>query len=842
MSNRQKFSYDADGAVPAAPAAHSDPDDVSVDRLFSVPKGSAPAPAERERAAAPVRGDLPEPRGAYPQGGGQRAYLEVEPDDGEYDDEEAYEEDFEPAPARGRKARKEKKDKGAKRRHPVLVTVITVLVLAVITVGAFGFFHIVDVAGIAASYGIGREPANDYTVADREQFLFYLTHPAIKSGDTIRLSSPVEIDVDSTYGGFVSLPLIQFAGERLTFTGGTVLFSGDSDTDFSNVTFNATTVYIEAPQADITAQGLDDSHVSAKTLNGSAHVQSLDLLFPGSRMNVLVVFTNLTGRALTNVQVHLTSASFIFVDGDSYILDELPANGTVAAEIPVVATEGGRLRITAWAVEGGEVVVTGGSDYVSVFGPGWYAGDIHTHTSVSRSERYGSLANNITNAYDLGLSYIVSVENELAAEKLAQSDVDKLTGEPGAFEQYTGYELGPTNRHLLIYDYDKQAAEYGYPSTNWDQLDSNTGIRWNFQMAVEEVVNNGGIAVLPHFFDYEDINVSIDMAKSLRYESAFEILTLQHIYSPIFDEMDSETRCAFNIWNARNVMGEKIFATFASDNMSSSEVGTRYIKGYMPMLSEQNLYANLRTGNYYCSTGPELRFDISGVQQGSAEMVTWGGSLTEENRTDPLSRDDATGTATAHVYASADSPLVSVKIYRYYIVATNLEKYGGIVYEEDLTGQNVYSYSKDIELTLGEWTMAEGEYTGQQYEYWRDRMNKGEFYRIEVSSEDSLTAYEGDYGVALSNPIWTEMDSTSKENNYADITSIENVLGAEVKRAPNGTLYMKAEGVIPTLLHVGGGLEASIVYHRLGSETMADYVLIDVYTGRRHTTTKIYLV
>ena len=702
------------------------------------------------------------------------------------------------------------------KRSALLVAVASLLVVVII-IGSLGITGILDVSGLLSKVGIGRGSGSTYDVENRDALLIYLKHPSLTSGDVLNLSGSFIVDVNNDFDGFAEIPLVSFTGNgSVTFTGGIVFMTGDeSNVDLGRASFNNTTLYIEAPESSITSGSIPDTYINAKKLNDSAHLQDLELLFPGTRMSVPVIFTNETSSDLENVKISLTSPSFIFEDGDSYILASIPANGTVTQDIPVVATEAGRLSIFAYSVDdSGSLIVSGKSDYVNIFGPGYYSGDMHTHTDFSRSIRYGTIPGNIQAGYDHGLSFIVSVENELEAEHYTQAMVDKVTGHPGIIQQYTGYELGPHNRHLLIYGTDVR------PSSSFGEVIDGYGI-WTYQAAINEVVAANGIAVLSHFFDYGDIIESVNLAKS-SLGAHVETLCSTHKYS----EMDAETECALNVWNGLNVSGEHVYGIMSSNNMYPDDVGMRFVKGYMANLAEENFKKFLQTGNFFSSNGPELRFELGGFQMG--QELIWGVPMIEDPEAPAAAEgeeprmiadpDAAPSTATAAVHASDIYPLTAVRLIKYEITRKVDSENAIVVFEEDLTGKGIYSYYNEIEIELG--------------------MN--EFIRLEVLSEQAH--YYDDIGVALSNPIWIK---GGQKDNYSAINSISNILGADVKTAPNGTLYIHSNlGIVPGLVRVGhDGQKVTVTYNRVNSDKLADYVVVDVLTeAGTHTVKKIYLV
>jgi hypothetical protein len=820
MGDRHKFSYDNGGEIAPgageraggerdAGAAERPADSLagaslSGERAAAGPAAEAARPAEQHKAGL-------RKKKADASGGGKPADRDISAKGGE----------------------PEKKKKSGK---PIWIGILASLVILVLLVGGLGFAGALDISGLLAGIGVGRGRVNRYPVDSYEVLMVYLQHPSLKSGDTLELAGGYTVDVNKDFGGFARLPLVNFVGPgSVNFTGGIVFMAGNpGSADITAASFGADTLlYIEAPATDLTAGAINDANVNAKTLNGSSHIRDVALPFAGVRMSVPVTFRNETSSDLDNIEVAFDSAGFIFPEGETYILDSVPAGGEKTADIPVVAVEGGRLQILARAVdESGALIISGQSDFINVFGPGYYSGDIHTHTYLSRSLRNGTIPGNIQSGYGHGLSYIVSVENDMEAEQFTQSMVDKVTGDPGVFMQFTGYESGYDHRHMLIYDYEVD-EEHPYPSSEYGVQDYTTGMIWSYQMAINAVVDRGGIAVLPHFFDYNNsvfVEESKNIVLSMR-DAHIEVFTGQHKYNLNYGDVDIETKLALNAWIARNVYGNKVFATMSSNNVETEDVGIRYIKGFMPNLSEDNLYGFLRNGHFFSSNGPEMRFTLGGKNMG--ETLNWNypeaERVAEEEQAEPELQaadtpDEAPAetpqpvTATAKIYASDLSPLTRVRLTRYAVEGVNESQNGVVVFEEDLVGMGIYSFQKNVEVELVE----------------------DEFYILEVNSERAR--YYDDFGFALSNPIWAFKTDRS---NYATIRSISNTLGADVKTAANGTLYIQTNlGIVPGLMNVDSDGDGAVIEcHRFESDKLADYVIVDVKTSAKtHTVEKIYLV
>ncbi|MEA5051642.1 MAG: hypothetical protein VB021_09270 [Oscillospiraceae bacterium] len=696
-----------------------------------------------------------------------------------------------------------KKKKSRVKLLPILAAVLVFALLG----GALVVFGVVPVSAAGAG--------NRYTVSDAATLAKYLQHPSLKAGDTLVISGALDVDVNELFGGFADIPLVNYdcSGGSVNFTGGAALITGGSaKATMNGVKFTDCDVYMEAPSTAVTwVDCTDDSHIDAKSLNGAAHTQDLGVKIVGARFEVPVTFTNKTSSSLSNIEVKLSSANFVFPDGESYKIKSLGAGESVTAAVDVVAVYGGRGRVLGYASDSsGALAVTGSSDYVSVMGTGLYAGDVHTHTEVTG--RSATLENNVLGGYKNGMSFIVSSERNAAGKVLTQSDVDGIVGESNAFLQLGGYELcedstpfanlpsfvGYTQSmdFLILGTDDVPNNHYIVPDTG--DLKLNTSLMpWMLQDAIDEVNKAGGLSVLTHFFDV-DIEKKISMAKSFSDLDGIEVLTPYHKVD------DSETRVALNVWKLYGTFGaEKTFALAASNNETSEQVGSYFIKGAMNGLSAAGAYSMIKSGDYFFSNGPELGFTIGGASMG-ADFTTSSGATTK-----------------ATVFANDDVPLTKVVLTRYLVTHSKNDIQSETVFEYDLTGKGVCSYSDSLDVTV----------------------NPGEFYIFEAYSEsDNLGK---DVGFASSNPIYAVAGSNADMKLSGNaVESMRYLLGGSAQRAGNGAWYLTAKNYLPFLMNVSSaGNKVSVVYHQLGTAAACDYltVLVTADDGTQ-SSQRVYLI
>lgn len=683
-----------------------------------------------------------------------------------------------------------------KKKKGGLVKVIAAVLALVIVAGALFVFGVIPAPGGVTS--------NRYTVDSAENLIKYLKHPALCSGDTIEITADMTVDINESFGGYAVLPLVSYdcGGNSLSFTGGTaVLLGGSSKATMDGVSFSDCKLYVEAPAtALVWSNYTDDSGINARSLNGTAHKQELGLTLAGAKLKVPVTVTNVSDSVVKGSEVKFTSENFIFTGDDSYKISSLGAGESVSVEVPVIAAYGGRARITGYAVEGGSLVAKAESEYIDIAGEGYYAGDINTHTSVSASQ-----GDNAKFGYLNGMSYIASTEINAYANALSTDEIATITGTNNGFIDISAC-YGEGIRHELC-DICRQKLSVGDLVLSETMAIINKPLRYmlaydtdvvpnmaistlqyhpsrTYQDAVSDVIDAGGLVVVPFFYGGAyDITESINMSKTLSGITGLEVFT------PAYPLDSMETKVAMNVWKLYATAGrDKVFATAGSNNVLPEQVGTYFIQGRMNGLSEYSVYDMLRSGDFYFSNGPRLTFEMGGVGMG-ADFTTAEGAST-----------------IAKLYATDENAITLVRLTKYTVVGNKNDIISETVYEEDLTGQGAYIYSKMLEVNV----------------------NPNEFYIFDVYTEKSSDG--NTIGYASSNPIYSvEPAKDGAKASGLAISDIDYSFAGDVKRADNGAYYCTAGNFIQSLLSVKSKGNSVIVnYHKLNNSEMSDYAIITV--------------
>jgi Predicted metal-dependent phosphoesterases (PHP family) len=433
-----------------------------------------------------------------------------------------------------------------------------------------------------------------------------------------------------------------------------------------------------------------------------------------SLFDIHVSIENLTDRPFEQVRVEIRPPYWVeLLEEDSETVPAVGAGDRVQVTFKALALEGGRGTIAAEVhTDQFRAVRKTGFD---VTGAGHYAGDNHSHTQYS--DGVHSVSQNSGSVYDKKmLSWVWSTDHNQFSQK---QDADTVTAQYGGkFLSLAGSEITTPYGHALAYGLD------GAPRSDIGE----TGYVW--QDSINEVTDQGGLFYIAHPFE---------PTYAFQTPHAWTGFTGVEVWNGSWHALDGVVNeRAFRFWDEINIRGDgKYFGITNSDAHTKDKAGDPYIKGWLPSLTEDHVLGLLRSGNYFGTNGPELRFRIGGAEMGETLKIK------------------APGTVPFQIQAyDPNSRLTRVRVIRYPVTG-NIADYEqrSVMFEQDLTAWNTNSFSQVVYLPV----------------------NGMEFYRLEVTSEKAAEGSTGigplaGTGFAYSNPIWVEIAEAS---NAAAIESIE---------------------------------------------------------------------
>lgn len=444
----------------------------------------------------------------------------------------------------------------------------------------------------------------------------------------------------------------------------------------------------------------------------------------GDVFPVKVTVENSAQEPMRNTAVSLSLPYQMFCVGESEItIPEIPAGGSETVEFSVLALEGGRGLLKANVLAESDISLTF-SQALSISGAGYYAGDNHTHSV--HSDGKGTIRENVDSAYeDKLLNWLYSTDhNKISQGPDTAEETNRLDGN---FISITGTEITSSGKgHALAYGVGTFIPEY--------RIDKEVdGEIWTWQDTIDQVNNNGGVFYVAH-----------PNYPGLVFSDPYGIqdYTGIEVWNGFYHAIDPDKNVntfAFDYWDKVNrrdgLDGTKYFGIANSDGHNSAKMGDPYIKTEMDALTYENIHEILANGSYYGSNGPEIRYNIEGVGMGETLTV-------KEN-----------GKADFNITAfDPNYDLVNVKLIKNTITGTT-DGEAEVVFNKDLEGQGLNEFKTTLSLNV----------------------QAGEFYRIEVTSEQGTTGNGGKgegqgLGFAFSNPIWIGSGEKSNATDIKEIT------------------------------------------------------------------------
>ncbi|MBQ8683693.1 MAG: CehA/McbA family metallohydrolase [Clostridia bacterium] len=499
----------------------------------------------------------------------------------------------------------------------------------------------------------------------------------------------------------------------------------------------------------------------------------------GDIITATINLFNDSGRKQDVTIVAKHSAQLAPVTGDLAV--SIEDGDTLELKQTFRAIQGGRPNLYVSVIANGKVLKES-RQIISISGPGWYRGDSHSHSKYS--DGAGTIAQNSESAYTKGLSWLYSTDHN-NIDQWKESAAVNASYVNGDFFNIGGIEYTTENRgHSLGFRLDHEAMEEDYPGKGfWNGGWRISGLGSSYQDYQDVIDYNnamGGIFYAAHPNDYVKIYENV----VYRFYDVYNVtgMTGVEVWNAARHIKHPTNQGAFKIWDTLNVRGDKLFGISNSDGHGLPAIGANHIKGYLTDLSVENIDNLLESGHYYGTNGPDVYIDVNGVGMGDILKIK---------------TDSVNGKIT--VRAQDDNyPLTKVTLYKLHETGTISDKAAEVIEKDcsgngaywmcdtntyvdtkevlkewDLTGQNVYSFSEVVELTI----------------------NDDDFFRVEVESEKN-TFYDGfvsanadNIGFAYSNPVWVEKMTATNDIIISDMT----VKGGKVVETTNGAYYVQLD-------------------------------------------------
>ncbi|MBW7453468.1 CehA/McbA family metallohydrolase [Paenibacillus sepulcri] len=290
-------------------------------------------------------------------------------------------------------------------------------------------------------------------------------------------------------------------------------------------------------------------------------------------------------QANLNLPANVTSSDMAAKD-----IPELAAHSSTTVTWNAAAAGGGHGDIQLEIKKSGNPYITKNKQ-IFVNGPGWYAGDNHTHSRYSDGS--GSINDNATVARNKGLDFLTATDHNSIKQK------DDVAKENRAdFVELLGEEVTTGTGHSLAYDI-SSLINWAQPTQDYIN---------------ETRANNDGQGM--HFIahpyypglEWEDWSVK-------NYNGI-------EVWNGFYPPKHTVNAQAFAKWDELNKAGRHIIGLANSDAHNPGKVGDPHIKAYMDNLSKEEIYQAIRGGMLYGTNGDiDLELNINGKMIGSDVAV-----------------------------------------------------------------------------------------------------------------------------------------------------------------------------------------------------------------------------
>ena len=346
---------------------------------------------------------------------------------------------------------------------------------------------------------------------------------------------------------------------------------------------------------------------------------------------------------------------------------------------------------------------------VRLGGSGFYSGDTHTHSLYSDGK--GTLSENRDAMFEKGHSFLYSTDHNTikqAEEIKTFEEEDRKRG----FLHLTGWEFTTKFGHSIAYG----------TKIPQDPLQiTERGDAGAWQEYIDGRNREKGIVYLCHPYEAPIYEFGEAVLDSVRDIAGIEVWNGYNHHALAY-----QNRKAFAKWDELNVSrGLKLSGNAVSDAHTSKKQGDPYIKGILSELAEAEIHRMLKSGAFFGSNGPEIRFTINDAGIGEDCRIS-GKTLVHGRLTvfDPLGQ------------------LEEIILYR----GMRQDRTETLARKKIRKILDVFPVGEERTVWIKDW-----------YFY----AEPGDFYRAEVISGQNLAGFNGserteEKGFAYTNPIWME--------------------------------------------------------------------------------------
>ncbi len=341
----------------------------------------------------------------------------------------------------------------------------------------------------------------------------------------------------------------------------------------------------------------------------------------------------------------------------------------------------------------------------TVSGAGYYSGNTHSHSVYSDGK--STLFENRISMMESGHSFTYATDHN-TTEHFKELEEYVEEGKKELFLHIRGWEYTTAHGHAIAYGsqrlYDKDHI------TDLNRLDE-------WQDFVDEMNNNQAVVYLAHPYEAPRFEFGDEVLMNIEGIAGIEVWNGWDK-----DALCYETRKSYELWDALNRKGTAHYMGNAvSDAHTKESQSSPFIKGYMDMLTEENVQDMLKNGRYIGSNGPELELTIGSTGVGESYESNGKETLLHITAFDPTGNIESVNIYVGNVDKECTNKANTTKRFVYYPLGESEKRL----------------FSKSIYL----------------------KVKPGEFYRADVFTSFGVVPYMADNnkiekGYAFTNPIW----------------------------------------------------------------------------------------
>jgi len=264
---------------------------------------------------------------------------------------------------------------------------------------------------------------------------------------------------------------------------------------------------------------------------------------------------------------------------------DLEPDATVEVAWTVTAVTGGRSDILV-RLEKTDQYPRAKRAVVFVSGPGWYAGDNHTHSRWSDGS--GTIAQNVASAKAKGLDFLTCTDHNTINQADDVEDQNSVD-----FIVILGDEVSSSYGHSLAYNI-TSSIDWTLPAQQ--MIDS-----------VNADNNGQGFLYIAHPY-YP--NIEWDHWEVTGYVGL-------EVWNGFYAPTHWVNGNTFDKWDEFNLQGRHLYGIANSDAHNVNKIGDPHIVAYLDELSREEIIRAMREGTFYGTDGPELHFTIDDQIMGS---------------------------------------------------------------------------------------------------------------------------------------------------------------------------------------------------------------------------------